>query len=332
MDKITLLGISPIGVSIALGLKRAGLKNAEIVGSDRRRSSLTQATKMGAIDRATGNLRSAMEGARLVIMDSPLAETRELMEAIGPLLEDGAILTDTGSAKRRVMEWAGNYLNTRATYVGGRPLPSKAMTELEDADPGVFEDTRYCVIPSQSAEPRAIETLVGVIETLGAKPLFMDVYEHDSYAAAMDQLPVILSSALVGCTTAPDSWKEMARMAGTEFREVSGLAANDPEDSAVACNANADALSVWLDQMIAELTSYRDSLKDSGDGLAEKFIHSWEERAKWEMGAVVEPTGPRIPSAFQSMGGVFLSRRLLERQQKIEDRDKGAPWKYRRRK
>jgi hypothetical protein len=121
-------------------------------------------------------------------------------------------------------------------------------------------------------------------------------------------------------------------MAGPEFREISQLASLDPEDAATSCKANADALILWLDQMIGELGSYRDNLKDNSDNLAEMFIYSWEQRLKWEMGAIGTDPGPAIPSAFQSMGGVFLSRRLMDKQQQIENRDKGAPWKYRRRK
>ena len=333
MDRITILGMDPLGVSIGLALKQVGLRNTEIVGTDRRRSAMNKASKMGAVDKTTGSLGLAMEGAGMVIMDVPLADARELLEAIGPILIDGCVVTDVGGSKLQMTKWANLYLPTTVSYVGGRPLIDQTLEDLDDADADLFQDIRYCVVASPDAQEKSLRTVAGVAEAMGAKPLFMDAHEHDSYAAAMSYLPQLLSSALVTSVSAGESWREMARMTGPEFRDASQLAVNDPEDSALACQANAESLALWLDQIIAELGSYRDLLKDDGDGLLNKFINAWEERTKWEYGAVVEEsTGPQLPSAGQYVAGVMLPRRLLERQKQIEDRNKGTPWQYRRRK
>ena len=323
MDRITILGLGPIGVSIGLALKRAGLKDTEILAHT---AAMSRASEMGAIDVASGNLRSAMKDAQLVIMDTPLAETRELLEAIGPILEEGCVVTDTGSVKVQVIEWAES---SGTSFVGGRPLPSRSVTNAEDADASLFDGTRYCLVSSESTNTEALRTVVGMVEILGAKPLFLDAHEYDSYAAAVVHMPLVLSSALVSSTTSSASWVEMFRLAKSEFEEVSKLADLDPRDNAAACRANPEALIHWLDQVIAELHVYRDEVERGGDELEEKFIDAWEERAKWEADAVVEEgRGASLPSSATSMGGVFLGKRIIDRTQRIWDLTKRPKWKY----
>ena len=330
MDRITILGLGPIGVSIGLALKRAGLRDTEILGTDADKRAMNTASEMGAIDTSSGNLRSAMEGAQLVIMDIPLADSHELLEAIGPILEDGCVVTDTGSAKVQVNEWAESYFAPGAKYVGGRPLPSRTVTRAEDADATLFDDTRYCVITDESTDQEALRTIVGMVELLGAKPLFLDAHEHDSYAAAVVHLPLVLSAALVSSAATSPAWVEMFRLAKTEFEEVSRLADHDPRDNAAACLANPEALVHWLDQFIAELQSYRNEVEQGSEELVERFIDAWEERAKWEADAVADDGQSSLPSHGMgtSMGGVFLGKRIVDRTQRIFDLQKRPKWKY----
>lgn len=329
MDRIAILGLGPVGVSIGLALKGAGLEDTEILGTDPDRRAMRAALEMEAIDTSDGSLRNAMKGARLVIMDMPLSESKELLEAIGPILEEGTIVTDTGSAKTRVIEWAESHLPEGVSFIGGRPLPNRTMATAEDADASVFEGTRYCIIPSASAKPEAVRTIVGLAQLLGAEPLFLDAGEYDSYSAAVVHLPLVLSSALVNSTTTSASWRDMFRLAKSEFGEVSKLADQDPRENAAACLANPDAVVHWLDQVIAELHSYKEEIEQGGDELQEKFIDAWEERAKWEADAVVEEGGGLdTPSMAGAMGGMFLGRRIVDRSQRIFDLQKRPKWKY----
>ena len=182
MDRITIITAGPLGLSIGLGLKHANLQNTEVVGTSGYSGLLTKGAKMGAFDSTSRNLKSALEGAQLVILDSPAGETRELMEAIGPILEKGCVVTDTGTNKVQVLEWAKEYYSYDVNFVAGRPQPRNPMSEIEDAEVDAFAGTNYSIVPSERATPEAVKTVVGLAEILGAKPMFIDPVEHDSYS------------------------------------------------------------------------------------------------------------------------------------------------------
>ena len=323
--------MGPVGTSLGLALKRANLTKTEVIGTSANRGALSTASKLGAVDQAIPNLGTALRGAGLVILDTPLRETREMMEAIGPMVEDGCVVTDTSASKLRVMEWSEELLPTEVNFIGGHPLTQKTLHSVEEADPSIFDGIQYCVIPGKSANREAVKTVTKMVEMLGAKPLFLDTHEHDSYAAAMNYLPIVVSAAFVTATTGSDGWREMHRLAASEFGDLSRLASDDPEDNEAACLANPDELVQWLDQVITELYSYRNQIKERSDELLDTFIKAWEGRARWKVGAVAPSEGQQLPSSTEAVASLFVGQRLTDRLKKMtgDKGDKEKRWKYR---
>lgn len=330
MERITIIGTSVVGVSIGMALKKANLHNTEIVGSSGDRDALKIAAKAGAYDEDTSNLRNAVRGAQMIILDSAFTQTRELLEAIAPIVEDGCVVTDTCSAKVKSLEWAAELLPRSVDFVGGRPLIKKPSVNLEDASAELLQEAQYCITPGQSASQESVRTVVGMVDLIGAKPLFLDAHEHDSYAVAMEVLPTVLSSAFVTATAGSDSWREMHRLAAGTFSEYSRLASEDPLDNEASCYANPNALVHWLDRYITELYAYRNMINDSDDSLVNTFISAWENRAKWDAGAVVNTGENNLPSAGESMANAFFGERLTQRYRQATGSEKKQSWIYRR--
>jgi len=328
LDRITIVGMGPIGASIGLALRRAGLEDTEVVGADGDRRKLARASKMGAVDNATGNLRSALKGAQLVVLDVPFTDMRETLEAIGPALEDGCVVTDTGRVKAPVIRWARDHLPPSPGFVGGRPLPARTIATLEQADAGLFDGTHYCVVADEAAESEAVRSVVGMVEALGASPLFMSAEEHDSYSAALAQLPRLLSTALVGAAAESAAWQDMHRLAVPEFAEMTRPAAGDPSEASAESAANADALAHWLNIAIARLGALKAQVEDGGGDLRDSLVRAWEHRARWEAGAVEEEGGFDSPSAAQSMASLVLGGRLTKRYRQMTSTGKGPAWMY----
>ena len=330
MERITIIGTGVVGVSIGLALKRANLRNTEIVGSSGDRDALKIAYDAGAYDDQTSNLRNAVRGAQLIVLDSPFTQTRELLDAIAPIVEDGCVVTDTCTAKVRAMEWAEQLLPNNVSFVAGRPLIRKPFTTLQDASADLLRGAHYCVSPARTADETSVKTVVGMVELIGAKPLFLDPHEHDSYAVAMEVLPTVLSSAFVTTTAGSESWREMHQLAASTFAEYSRLASEDPIDNEAVCYTNIEALVHWIDEYITELYSYRNMIRESNDELVETFIKAWEGRARWDAGAVVDTGENALPTAGQSMATAFFGEKLTQRYQQMTggDEKKQKSWTY----
>ena len=328
MDRITIIGSGSIGLSMGLGLKAIDLKETELVATSGDRKWREKATETGAFDSVSGNLGDALDGARLVIIDMPASETKDLMEAIGPVLEDDCRVTNTGLSMVHSLEWAEAYFREDTTFVAGRPLLQTSSADLDAADGAAFQGVDYCIAPSSTARPNTIKTVVGLVEALGANPLFLDPHEHDSYTAAVTLMPSLLSSALMSMASESPSWREMSKLVADEFLEISKLASVDPVELASEIEANPDSVAVWINRMIDTLESYRSLAQGPREQVEEALVRTWEERAKLELGAIEEVHGPRTPSTGESVASMFVGSRLAGRVRDIKDAGKNDPWRY----
>ena len=309
-------------MSIGQSLMRRNLSNTEVVITSGDRGVLSTISKMNAAHKTITGLGSALDGAQLIILDTPIGDLRDMMESIGPSVEPDAVVTDTSNIKGPVMRWADEFLPKDATFIGGHPLLKAPPESLEESDPSVFTGAKYSVTPSDGADNQSIRTIVGLVEALGARPVFLDPLEHDSYAAAMHHLPVVMSSAFVTATAGSTGWREMHQLAESQFNSFGKHAANHPLDNEAMCMANPDALVHWVDQLILELYNYRNEISGDGNALLERFGKAWELRAKWEADAVVPDTSTKLPSAGESMMSAMLGSKLANRLSSTKDDEK----------
>jgi prephenate dehydrogenase len=263
--RITIIGTGLIGGSIGLALKAQGLPGVEIVGHDRSRGTTSQAEKIGAVDRAEHNLHRAVEGAGMVIIATPVLAVREVMEQIAPDLGEGAVVTDTSSTKVHVMRWAKELLPPYVSFVGGHPMAGKETEGIEHAEAGLFQGKAYCVCPTVDAPDSAVKSILGLIQIIGAEPIFIDPDEHDVYAGAVSHLPLMVSTAMFQLLRSSPSWTDMSVMASSGFRDMTRLASGDPRMSHDIWVTNRDSVIHWLERMSAELQKLRSLLEDAHD-------------------------------------------------------------------
>ena len=315
MEKVGIIGTGLIGTSLGLAMKQNGLRKVQIVGTDIERLNANRAEKMGAIDQVSRRLAGAAENAQVVFIATPVSAIREVLEIIGPSLEDGCVVTDTAPTKRMVLEWADQYLPRTVSFVGGHPMVTKDTSGPKGADGSLFRDHPYCIIPGERARQDGVRLLTDLVSTMGAKPYFMDVAEHDSFVSGVSHLPVLLAVALLSCTSKSSSWSDIAKVASGQFRDMTGLAAGNAVTGSDISFGNTEEIVYWIDSFIHELYEIRRILAEQGDGkeqaLEEVFDQAAEARARWAVGLVRplsqdENEAPRIPSAAEGMGDLFL--------------------------
>src|SRR5437867_2788000 len=198
MNKITIIGLGLVGNSMGMGLKRSFASGksqvAKIVGFDPDRKREEAALrKYFSVDEIAPNLESAVRGAQLVVIATPASAVKEVLGAVGQFLDEGATVTDTLSTKEQVIAWAGELLNEHVNFVGGHPMSRtvdlEMADELEEPRADLFAKAPYCIMPLPSASSEALNAVIFLAESLGALPLFIDPREHDSFFAAVSNLP-----------------------------------------------------------------------------------------------------------------------------------------------
>src|SRR5436305_5720956 len=205
-----------MGSSFALALKKAR-PEIVIVGSDRNPLVVRKALDRDVVSTANTD-PSVVEMADVVFVGAPISALREVFARLGAISE-GKPVTDMASTKATVVEWAAA---EGIDLIGGHPMCGKEISGIEAADPSMFEGAPWVL----TRDDRDITALV---EAVGARPMFMDPITHDRLVAGVSHGAFMLSVAYVLALSRRKDWPDASRLAAGGFRDMSRLAAGDPE-------------------------------------------------------------------------------------------------------
>ena len=337
MAKITIIGTGLIGTSLALALNESQLKDLQVVGTDSDRLVRSRAEKRKAFHKVENRLLDAINGADIVVLATPVMTMKEIMELIAPELPSGCVVTDVGSSKKVVLEWAQEILPDTVDFVGGHPMAGKEESGPDSAEPDLFQDKTYCVIPDKKASQQSVSEITTMVEAIGAVPYFIGVDEHDSFVAAASHLPFLLSTSLVGCTSKSANWEDIAQLASSGYKDISRLASGDTVMHRDICLTNNQPIISWIDAFIKELYEFRNILADEAGPDSEKVKKVFDDvadaRAQWLAGQatvrarLANRQREEMPTFAESMGEMFMGRKLLQANKRIfgglkgQDRD-----------
>ena len=322
MTTIAIVGTGLMGTSLALAIKSSNLK-VDIVGTDYDSVARSGAQKSGAFKKVESRLSNAIRGADVVVFATPIQAMREMMESAANDFEEGCVVTDVGSSKKVVLQWAEEVLPKHVSFVGGHPMAGKELSGPQNADGTMFKGKAYCIVPSVNAERAAVSSVTTIAEAIGAKPFFIGVDEHDSFVAAVSHLPFMMSVALMGTASKSANWDDIAQLASSGFSDLSRLASGDPVMHRDICVTNPEPIVAWMDSYIRELYELRNMLAKEGgpdpDAVHEVFEEAMNARARWKAGILtkIDRVTSDIPSFAESMGEVFVGRRGMEAQKKF---------------
>ncbi len=279
--KVAIIGLGLIGGSLGLALRQAHMAE-QITGYDLGRGVSEQARKVGAIDQAYIALADAVRGAELIVLAPPVGAMRALLQDMATLASPGAVITDVASTKSQVISWAEEFLPDNLAFVGGHPMAGKEVSGVEAADATLFRNRIYCLTPTVKTSPTALNKVLAMVETLGARVRFLEPAEHDGQVALVSHLPFIASTALMATASASNNWGDAALLASSGFRDTTRLAGGSPEMYRDICLTNHEALVRALDDYLATLQILRERIAARAPRLNELFASSQEARQQWQ--------------------------------------------------
>ncbi len=323
---ISIIGLDMIGgaLGLALGtLDDTALASGRptITGWDRNSRAVRDARDRLQIDRAARDVAEAVHDADVVFVTGTPDEVGAVFRDIAPELSHGTIVSDVSSVKGQTLALAQSSLPTTIDFIGGHPLVHRSGN-LRDASIDFFRGAIYCLTPSPTARPTAIDTLAALVEAIGAKPYYIDAAEHDAYIANTQHLPLVLSAALMESVTRSGGWREMQALAGEPFRLATQLTTLDPAASSAVCANNSAALGGRIDELIQLLIELRDNLHNR-EQLEAIFVQARDAHQQWQAAQPNMRPGEAAfygdtedPTVNRGLGALFFGQRKRPNQGK----------------
>lgn len=239
--KIGVVGLGLIGGSIFKDLRKLGFEVIAV--------SQSQSGKDIYKD------YDILKTCNLVFVCSAMNKTLEILDKLEEILPAEAVVTDVCSLKGFVCKKERPY-----KFVPSHPMAGTEHQGYENSFEGLFNGAKWVITPVFGKD----ETLVEIIEKLGAKPVFTTVEKHDKAVALISHMPMVIAQAIFK-TAAED---ELAlEIASSGFRDMTRLAMSNVEmaNDMVQMNAENIQMSILeLYKSIGDLTTsdYLEQIKE----------------------------------------------------------------------
>lgn len=262
-DNIAILGTGLIGGSVGLAL-RGARPTTTIVGYDPAPGEAERAAARGAVTDVATSAAAAVAGAGIIVLAMPVDRMPAVCRSLGESVGAGAVVTDVGSAKVEVV--AAGELSFGPAFVGGHPMAGSERHGIDASDEMLFEGAWWILTPTSATSSDAYGRVLELISSCGAKPIAIEPAIHDALLARLSHVPQIASSAIVEVAASAGDRETLLGLAGNGFRDVTRIAASNPD--------------LW----VAIIKSNRASVLDALDGLGARLedVASMVRKESWD--------------------------------------------------
>lgn len=277
IETVSIVGVGLIGGSFGLALRAAGF-TGRILGVSSPRT-IEAALARGAIDEGRP-LDQAAGQSDLIYLSQPIERILEVIPVVSRLAPSGALVTDAGSTKRRIVEQAHDSFSSGALFLGGHPMAGKEQRGAERAEAHLFQDATYVLTPLEGQLPTApiVDEFVSWIRKIGARPVVLPAAAHDRIVGWTSHLPQIVATALASSVAENVTDQNSLQVAGPGLRDMTRLAESPYGVWKDILATNSANITQALDRYIEKLTELRNELP--GTRISEEFEAARKLRRK----------------------------------------------------
>lgn len=252
--RVAIIGLGLMGASLAQALRG---QCAALFGVDSDPATAEKAADLGMVEATSVKMEDIVPQANLVIFAAPVRATLGLLGRLSNVSNARAVVLDLCSTKSEIVA-AMDRLPANFDPIGGHPMCGKETSGLENADPAIYREAPFVIVPLARTSPAALALTGELVQAIGARPLPLDAATHDAWTAATSHFPYLLAAALV-LSSPPDA----APLVGSGFRSTARIAGSSvPMMMDILTTNRANVLSA-LARMKETLNGLESALRES---------------------------------------------------------------------
>lgn len=290
---IGIIGLGLIGGTLAKTIRRIH-PGIQILACDPEEESLAKALKEQVISKGTPEVTEEFSQCRYIFLCAPVQKNESYLKQLAPFLNDGCILSDTGSVKSSIHHDVCS-LGLSHWFIGGHPMAGSEKSGYENATPYLFENA-YFLITCDDISPELAAEYQSFIASLGGIPFLMTPKKHDFSTAAVSHLPHILASGLVNLVKELDDDREtMKSIAAGGFKDITRIASSSPVMWQEICGTNREQILLLLEYFLRSLEQIKGEI---ASGNQTRILEFFQEAKDYRDSLPIKKAGP-LPSIYE---------------------------------
>lgn len=247
LQKVSVIGMGLLGASVTMACLRAFPK-VFTVGYSHRASTRKKSRQLNVANQIAETLEEAVSNADIVILATPILTFETYFRDIAAFLKSEAIVTDVGSTKTLVHQWADNNLPRNVYYVGSHPIAGSEKRGVEYARDDLLTSARCILTHTAKTNIHAIKVLRQFWSALGCNVVTLTPKKHDQIFGLISHLPHVLAAALINGSNFDDM-----KFAGKGFIDTSRIASGPADVWMDIVLTNHRNIVQGIDQIIRQL-------------------------------------------------------------------------------
>jgi prephenate dehydrogenase len=280
INKITIIGVGLIGVSLAKAIKKNNLSKI-VFGFGRDSNRLEEAQKANIIDQVSNNLNEAVSDSDIVVIATPVGSFKEILSEIKPFLTDKILITDVGSTKTNIVSIVKQILGEYSNFfVPAHPIAGKEKSGFESSESSLFNNKKVIITPLETNRAESINLIQKMWEGTGADVDFMSPESHDELLGMTSHLPHMLAFSLVNYLISKNPSASIYAAGG--FKDFSRIASGDAVMWRDICIQNKNQIIDHIKGYQKTLNSLVDAIEnENSDELDLLFTKAKKTRDSW---------------------------------------------------
>jgi prephenate dehydrogenase len=258
------VGTGLIGTSVALALRRHGV---EVHLTDRDPVAVRRAADLGA-----GTPEPAVVQVDLAVVAVSPSTTAEVVAGL-VAGNSAATVVDTAGVKAGVVREVAATIGPAPHFVGTHPMAGRERSGPGAARADLFEGRPWVLTPGE-ADPASLARAHSLVALCGGVAVEMDAQAHDLAVALVSHVPQVAASLVAARLV--DSADPALTLTGQGLRDVTRVAASDPDLWVDVLSANAEPVA----RLLAELRQDVDAVVHA--------LHEVADDAEWARTALRE--------------------------------------------
>ena len=299
-SRVHIVGAGLIGTSIALGMQRSGYL-VSIEDEDPLAEGIAQSL-IGQVG----------EGSRpdLIVIATPILSIPKLVLQCATQYPD-AIVMDIGGLKSEVVAEIEIFPEISERFCSTHPMAGREISGALAARGDLFEGRIWIYTPTSKSSELAVERALELISALGGKAISLGAQEHDQAIAGISHLPQVVSS-LLSATLIDISDRDIG-LAGQGLKDVSRLAASNPQLWSELLHANSVAVMAYLDILSKHLEDLSTFLQNDDMRKTREILelgrenharipgkHGGKKRDYWYLPIIIEDKPGQLAEIFDA--------------------------------
>ena len=225
---ISIIGLGLIGTSILHRINAKQKKEVTTFAYDVNSKHRDIVSKMKIATFVCNEIHDAVKEADLVILAVPVGSMKTVAISIAASLKENAIVTDTGSTKRSVINDVTPYIPKSVNFIPSHPLAGTEYSGPKSGFSSLFENRYWLIICNKETDNT--KKLAMFFKNLGAIVETVSAEYHDKILAITSHLPHLIAYTIVGTASdlETDLKNDVIKFSASGFRDFTRIAASDP--------------------------------------------------------------------------------------------------------